>query len=212
MEDLYILGNSGYARETFYLVKSLNQYNFRAFVDIHSEEDVILGDNVIQVISEDDFENIIQKNDVNVVNAVISIADAHIAQKIYNRFKGKCKFPNIVSPLAFCYEAVQMGEGNIISPYCLFTVNVKIGSFNKFNFSVGVGHDVTIGDFNQFNPSVNLSGHVSIGSYNLFGVKSTILQGLKIGDNNTIGASSLLTKSIHSERIYIGVPARKVDL
>ncbi|MCC8172055.1 MAG: acetyltransferase [Parabacteroides sp.] len=212
MEYLYIFGNSGYARETFYLVKSLNRYDICAFVDIHSGENVMLGDNIVPVISEDDFEIILQKNGVNKVNAVISIADAHIARKIYNRFKGKCKYPNIVSPLALCYERVRMGEGNIISPYCFFTVNVKMGSFNKFNFGVGVGHDVTIGDFNQFNSSVNLSGHVTVGSCNLFGVKSTVLQGLKIGDNNTVGASSLLIKSIHSERIYIGVPAKKVDL
>lgn len=212
MEDLYIFGSSGYARETFYLLKSLNQYNICAFVDLHSRNSLILGNDVVQVVSEEDFEATLQKTDANKVNSVISIADAHIAQKIYNRFKGKCKFPNIVSPLAFFYEEVQMGEGNIISPYCFFTVNIKLGSFNKFNFSVGVGHDVTIGDYNQFNPSVNLSGHVTIGSYNLFGVKSTVLQGLRIGDNNTIGASSLLTKSIHSERFYIGVPAKKIDL
>lgn len=212
-KDLYIFGSSGYARETYCVIKSLNQYNVCAFVDIHSGKDIAVGNEYISVISEDAFEEMLHNTDEK-VNAVISIADARIAQKIHKRFRNKCIFPNIVSPLSLFYESMQMGEGNIIAPYCIFTVNVKVGSFNKFNIGVTVAHDVNIGDFNQFNPFVDLSGNVSIGSGNLLGIKSTVLQGLNIGDNNTLGASALLTKSISSERekVYVGVPARKVDL
>lgn len=57
------------------------------------------------------------------------------------------------------------------------------------------------------------AGHVRIGDNVFIGMNATILKGVEIGDNVIIGAGSVVTKSIPSNSVAVGNPARvKCDI
>lgn len=210
MKEIYIFGLGGFAREVFYLIKDLNCFDVKAFIDRKPVVSCIsIYNESIPVISEDNFLKICttQKK----IDVVIAIANSLIVSNIISRFRILCEFPNLIHPSVKIFGVLKMGVGNVIAYNCLFSDNVTIGSFNRFNIGNIIGHDVEIGDNNHFNPSCNISGNVKIGDDNLIGVKAVILQGIKLGNGNTVGASSLLFKNIKDDSTYIGVPAKKMD-
>ncbi len=84
---------------------------------------------------------------------------------------------------------------------------------------------IQIGDNVTFGPHVQVLGHdastcpyigyakigrVSIGNNVFVGANSVILPGVTIGDNVIIGAGSVITKSIDSNTVYAGNPARPI--
>jgi len=62
----------------------------------------------------------------------------------------------------------------------------------------------------KFKDLLNSTGKVSIGNNVYFGTNVTILKGVSIGNNCIIGAGSVVTKSIPSNMVAVGVPCRVV--
>ncbi|QKJ29395.1 acetyltransferase [Mucilaginibacter mali] len=208
MEDIYILGSGGFAKEVYALVKSLNLYKVVAFVDIEERDDIRFNERSVPVISEDGLATISNKAD-NKVNLAIGVGDPLLITKLAHKFNDFV-FPNLIHPSAiYDIHEVEFGRGNVITAGVIFTTCISVKDFNIFNLSATIGHDCQIGSYNVINPSVNLSGGLHIGNSNLFGVGSVILQHLNVGNNNTIGASALVTKNIDNDSIHIGVPAKK---
>lgn len=72
-------------------------------------------------------------------------------------------------------------------------------------------HDFVAGVMrNVFGEFINSSGRVSIGNNVRTGVNVTILKGVTIGDNCFIAANSLVTKSMPSNSIIAGSPAKVI--
>lgn len=87
---------------------------------------------------------------------------------------------------------------------------IEIGNNVDINdyFTV-LTHDYTthvfINLYNEFLPS---SGKVKIGNNVYFGRNVTLLKGAEIGDNSIVGVGSLVTKSMPSNSVIIGAPAK----
>lgn len=60
----------------------------------------------------------------------------------------------------------------------------------------------------KYGEVIGSSGKVKIGNNVFVGTKTTILKGITIGDNVIIGANSLVNKSLPSDGVYAGNPAR----
>jgi len=205
MKSIYILGASGFAKEVFGILKSLNQYEVVAFVDKEKQDPIILFNHEIPVISEEDF---LTKEDPSSALLVMGIGDPKIINRLSEKFK-HFDFPNIIHPAAVLEPTeIKLGRGNIIAAGVIFTVNCEVEDFNIFNLSVTIGHDCHLGKCNVINPAVNISGHVIIGDSNLIGVGTVILQNKCIGNNSIIGASSLITKDVADNTVVMGVPAK----
>jgi len=87
---------------------------------------------------------------------------------------------------------------------------VTMGSNISFNdgfalFTHGGGTHVLTNYYKDFIPS---SGKVTLGNNIAFGRNVTILKGVSIGDNCIIGNGSVITKSIPSNSVAAGVPAK----
>lgn len=78
------------------------------------------------------------------------------------------------------------------------------------NFTV-MTHDFgTFVFLEKYDDFVNCSGKVSIGSNIVIGRDVTILKGVTIGDNCIIGLGSVVSKSIPSNSVAVGSPARVI--
>lgn len=119
-----------------------------------------------------------------------------------------------------CYlknKGIKLGGGNSFRPHSTFIdftrpSLITIGSNCYFNENLTIlTHDwvtkVFLNSGHEFLPS---SGKVTIGNNVSTGRNVMILKGVTIGDNVFIGANSVVSKSIPSNSIAVGSPARVV--
>ena len=207
-EDIYIVGSGGFAKEVYFLLKEINQYNFKGFIDYKPKSEfLIINSKKLPIIDEEIFLNKYKNT-----NVVIGVGKPNLLKTLSCKFK-EFNTPNIIHPTSILdIKNIKIGKGNIITAGVIFTIDIVIGSFNIFNLNMTVGHDSIIGDYNVFNPSSNISGNNNIGDNNLFGVGSISLENLKIGNNNIIGASSLITKNIENNGVYVGIPSKLIKI
>ena len=127
----------------------------------------------------------------------------------------------------------EIGEGCYIEPpfHANFGgghVHFGKGVYANFNFTVVDDTHIYVGDYTMFGPNVTIAtaGHpilpqlrqegyqfnmpVRIGKNCWLGAGVIVLPGITIGDNVVIGAGSVVVKSIPSDCVAVGNPARVV--
>ena len=213
MEDIAVYGAGGFGQEVACLINAINEvkkeWNFIGFFD----DGLPIGFKTFgyEVIGGIDKLNAYDKS----LHLVIAIGNPQIMKNISNKIDNpNIEFPNLIAPNVFFYNKSKLilGKGNIITFYCIISMDVNIGNFNLFNCKVCLGHDVAVGNFNVFNPSVQISGNVQIGDANFFGISSIVLQVKKIGSNTNIGANSLIMRNTKDNNLYFGNPAILIKL
>ena len=214
MKDIVIYGAGGFGREIACLLRLINekdgQWNLIGFLDDNealwgtkNEYGNVLGGSEWLNKYEKELACAIAVGSPNAVHAIVG--------KINNP---KVSFPNLYAPtVAFLdKDSLKIGKGNIICTNCSISCNVTIGDFNLLNSYITVGHDAVIGNDNVVMPSCNISGGVQMGNGNFLGVQSVILQYIKIGNETRIGANSVIMRKTKDGFLYIGNPAKRVDL
>lgn len=149
------------------------------------------------------------------VNVVIAIGNVKNLETISSGITNpNVKFPNLIAPNCFFFdkESVVMGKGNIITFGCRMSCNINIGDFNILNGCVSFGHDVVLGNYNVMFPETRISGQVTIGDKNFFGARCFASQTIKIGNENRFGAGTFILRKIKDGGLYMGNPAKKVDI
>ncbi len=214
MKDIAVFGAGGFGREIFCLIKLINgdtpKWNFIGFLD---DNEALHGasNEYGAILGGVDWLNA-RKEPLSVVIAVGEPnAVSHIAARIVNPLVA---FPNLIAPSVVFLDrdSLKIGKGNILCSNCLFSCHVEMGDFNIFNGYIPVGHDVRIGNSNVVMPSCNISGGVVIGDENFFGVQSVVLQNVKIGNHTRIGTGSVVMRKTKDGYLYLGNPAKRVEL
>ena len=111
MKDIYIFGAGGFAREIVYLVRDIQEYKVKAFIDIKEAPPIEIDGEIIDIISEKTFETICKTSPTL---AAIAVANNKIVKKIVSHFHGICTFPNLIHPSVSHFGKLIIGEGNII--------------------------------------------------------------------------------------------------
>jgi acetyltransferase-like isoleucine patch superfamily enzyme len=173
-ERIHILGYIDYAN---HIKANYDRYNFKAPVlcDIDSYE---------------------PKPNEEVLLAVMDIS---FRKKMIEKLKSKNAkigsffHHNVIKP-----KELNIGEGNILGPFCMIEKYATIGNYNLMISYCSISHDCVLGD-NNFFSDVRLGGTTKIGNNNSFGIRSFTLPGIEIGNNNIIQAGMLVDKSIKDD-------------
>lgn len=209
MNDIYIVGASGFGREVAWLIEELETWNIAGFIDDNeSIQNTII--NNIPVIGNTDFLLDMKDN----INVVIAIGNPYIREKIVQKLISKetiC-FPNIIAKDVRISKYVKMGIGNIICTGTILTTNISLGNFNHINLDCTVGHDVVLNDYITVYPSVNISGNVNIDDYSELGTGSKIIQGKTLAKSVVLGAGAVVVKNLEESGTYVGVPTKKKQI
>lgn len=215
MKDIAIFGAGGFGREVACLIKKINEkeptWNFIGFFD---DNEALAGLPISHFGICHGGTTLLNSWDKPLA-IVMAIGSSVVVKKIIEKITNQnVEFPNLIHPnfVISDPESFHIGKGNIIQSGCTATCDVTIGDFNILNGSVVMGHDAKIGNFNTFMPAVRVSGEVKIGDLNFLGVGSIILQQLKIGNNVRLGAGSVLMTKPKDGFLYLGVPAKKIEM
>ena len=207
MEDIYVIGASGFGREVVWLIEELDDWNILGFVDDNKE---LVGTQINGYTVTNDIDELLKTKEQ--INVSIAIGNPNIRKKIYEKLSinSNIKFPNIIAKDVRISETNQLGIGNIICTHSVLTTNISIGNFNHINLSCTIGHDVDIKNFVTIYPGVNISGNVSLDSCVEVGTGSKIIQGKKIKKDIVVGAGSVIVKDLVDFGTYIGIPAKRI--
>ena len=203
MQDIVIVGSSGFADEIHWLIDRMNKvsqsYSFLGFIDKEPGE---------KVIGDDDWLINYDKK----LAVVIAIGDGTLRSKLVAKYRANTNlfFPNVIDPSVIMSDSVEMGEGNIICASTIITTGITLGSFDIFNLDCTIGHDTIVDDFVTLNPSCNVSGNCNIGRCSNIGTGTQIIQGLLLGDNTIVGAGAVVSKDLPGNCTAVGVPAKVI--
>lgn len=210
MRDLYVIGTGGLAREIACLARTLHgQGRCGAFRGYIGEGDEVGEMPYGPVVGSDaDFlAGLSEECDV-----VIGVGYPGARRKIAERY-GKhtqVRFPNLIHPSVEFADETPMGTGNVFFSGVYVSCQVRIGSFNFFNWKATLGHDVRIGNGCVVNPGAHVSGFVELGDACLIGSGTVIVERNRIGSGVSIGAGAVVTKNILEPGTYVGVPAGRL--
>lgn len=216
MKDIAIYGAGGFGREVACLIRIINE-------SLDEPRWKVIGffdDNPALKGTKNEYGTVLGGRDElnkweTPLDIAIAIGNPQVVKKVAEGIvNSNVEFPNLIAPKTTFLdkENVQIGKGNIICSDCFISCNVYLGNFNVINGAVRFGHDVTIGNYNTIMPSCNLSGGIIMGDTNFLGVRSIILQYLKVGNNVRIGANSVMIRNAKDGVLYVGNPARKVEV
>ncbi len=213
MPNVVIVGNSGAARECYWVLQDLlesapglaNYYSFRGFLDwqgykgdLKELRHFYLGTAEAYAIQDDDL-------------FVIGVGKPGLRKDIFTFLKKRgARLMNLVHPwTAICKSAV-IGEGNVFQRGCTVYANAVIGNGNYINGAVNVSHDAQLGDFNFLAPYAIVLGGARVGSENHLGPHSVLLEHANIGNGNLLAPGSAIYKGCKDNCRMSGNPALKI--
>lgn len=87
---------------------------------------------------------------------------------------------------------------------------VTLGDHVSITTSTFITHDGGVWVFRDEKPTIDVIKPINIGNNVFIGAECLILPGVTIGDNVVLGARSVVTKNLHANAVYAGVPAKHI--
>jgi len=147
---------------------------------------------------------------------VVAIANGRVRSEIVARcVQAGLEFLEVRASSVLQMDAVNIGEGAILSPFVTLTSNIVVGRHFQANLYSYIEHDCRIGDFVTFGPRACCNGNVHIGDRAYIGAGALIRQGtpqrpLVIGADAVVGMGAVVTKDVAPGATVVGNPARPI--
>jgi sugar O-acyltransferase (sialic acid O-acetyltransferase NeuD family) len=122
--------------------------------------------------------------------------------------KKGAKFIQLVHPSVMIGARVRLGQGVVICPGSVVSVDVDVGDFAMINLNSTVGHDAKIGAWTTLSAHCDVTGFVEVGPRVFMGSRVSIIPSKKIGEGATLGAGSVVIRDVAPGVTMIGNPAK----
>lgn len=206
MKILGILGSGHLGQQIANIAITDKQYDSVVFFDDYANSSKI---NSFDILGNSN-DILRYFNDSKFDEFVIGIGYKHLAvkKKIFERFKDKIPFANIIHSSVYVDKSVTIGIGNVFYPGSIIDQNVKIKDNNIINLGCVISHDSIIGSHNFFSPRVNVAGYVEIEDQVILGIGTTIIDNLQISKKVQTGGGSVVINNLNNPGLYVGNPTR----
>lgn len=130
----------------------------------------------------------------------------------YKKYKQLCflHYETLIHSSAMVSPTAQIGDGTVVIHRAVIQAEVQVGKQVIINTGAQLGHDCVVDDFCHVAPGAILCGGVKLNRGVFVGAGAILVQGIEIGENTTIGAGTVVTRSIPSNQVMVGNPAREV--
>jgi UDP-3-O-[3-hydroxymyristoyl] glucosamine N-acyltransferase len=203
MRNVIILGTGGCAAEVTFLIDDNNtkvpseeKINILGYIDYadHAKDNYDKYDFEAPILC--DIDSYQPKPDEEVLIAVMNLA---FKEKMIKTLIDKnAKIGSFFHHTVVMPNNLDIGEGNIVFPFCVLEKYAAIGSHNLLISYSFIAHDCIVGD-NNFLSGAGLAGSVKVGNNNYFGLRSTVIPGIEIGNSNTIQAGMIVDKNVKDD-------------
>jgi sugar O-acyltransferase (sialic acid O-acetyltransferase NeuD family) len=144
---------------------------------------------------------------------MVAIGNSKIRFDMVQKLPKETTYFTFIHPTSLILDNnIEIGEGSFIGAYSILTTNIKIGKHALLNRGNQIGHDVIIGDYFSAMPGVIISGNVIICDCVYMGTNSSVKEKTSINSLVTIGMNGCVIKNIEQPGVYVGVPAKKINL
>lgn len=188
-EKIYIYGNSGHGAVCEDVAKAMGY-----------KECIFLDDNKGEFFSEN-----LPKYDM-----FIAIGENWTRKRIHEKVV-ECGFRvvNLIHPSAVISTSASLaGEGVLVMPLAVINARARIERGVILNSSCIIEHECEVGEFSHVSVGAKVAGNVKIGKLCFLGINSAILPNLSLADGSILGGGALLSKSVQTKGVFVGVPAR----
>ncbi|HUZ60758.1 MAG TPA: NeuD/PglB/VioB family sugar acetyltransferase [Hanamia sp.] len=121
------------------------------------------------------------------------------------------RFVSVIHPGSSVGRNVTIGTNCLIMAGVVLTSNAQIGNHVCILPNTVIHHDVVINDYTLIGSNVAIAGGTNIGFNCYIGSGTNIMNGIVIGDFSLIGLGSNVIKSISSQSIVAGNPAKRLN-
>ena len=143
-------------------------------------------------------------------NFIVAVGDPKKREEMTRRALAyRHRLVSHVSKRATC--RVDIGEGSMIMPGAVLTIDIRVGRGVLVNIGATVGHDCVLDDFCSIQPGANLTGRVHVGKRAYIGIGATLIcrgEKLIIGDDAVVGGGSVVLHHVPAGQTVVGNPAK----
>lgn len=162
----------------------------------------------VPVYQTDIFFSKVQANDSE---WIVSVGNNHIRAKIVEKLTNLgCLFTSAIHPSAQIALGVEIGVGTVVMANTVINTDTYVGDHVIINTGATIDHDCYIAHYCHVAPGCSVCGQVTLEESVLLGVGSSVKPLMKIGQNTVCGAGSVVVKSLPSDCLAYGSPARVV--
>ncbi|WP_027420653.1 NeuD/PglB/VioB family sugar acetyltransferase [Crocinitomix catalasitica] len=178
------------------------------FDDTLEEGSDILGVRVFGGVNK--IKQVFDKGEFDVLFVAIGYKHFKFRNAIFDKYKGKIPFANIIHSSVYVDKSVELGEGIFILPGGVLDANVKIDDNVLLNTCVIIAHDTQIGAHSFLAPGCKLAGFISVGECCNIGIGTIIIDNVTISNNIQTGGGAVVVKDLKEAGLYIGLPAKLI--
>lgn len=203
--DIVIFGAGGHAKVIADIVKQDNQYNIITFID-DQKQNLKIWD--IPIISESVFFA-----KPNTLMGIVAIGDNFIREKVAIKIHNLLPnfiFIKAIHPTAYVALDSTIDDGTVVMAHATINPSTKIGSHCIINTNSSIDHDCIVENYASIAPNACLGGNCEVGKGSAVSIGATLSHKIKIGENTVIGAGAVVTRSVSSNIVAYGVPAKNI--
>ncbi|NRD23011.1 hypothetical protein HNV10_07150 [Winogradskyella litoriviva] len=203
MRNVIILGTGGCASEVTFFIEDNNsklpedkRINILGYIDYadHLKDNYDKYNYDAPVLC--DIDSYVPKADEEVLIAVMNIKFRE--KMIKALLEKKAKIGSFIHHTVVMPQNLDIGEGNIVAPFCILEKHATIGSYNLLTSYSFIAHDCVVGD-NNFLSFTGLAGNTKVGNNNYFGLRSLVIPGVEVGNNNVVQAGMVVDKNVKDD-------------
>lgn len=212
MKKILIIGDNEFAEiASVYFAKDYG-YETEAFV---VEKEYITKRELIgiPVVAYEDITRLYDPSEYGFFAAPVYTQLNRLRQRFYEQCKAWGYKPlKYISPHAFVWENVQIGENTFVFENNTVQYNAEIGNNVILWSGNHIGHSAVIEDNCFISSHVVISGYTRIGKNSFLGVNSTLGNNIEFPADSILAAGAVTAKTFTDiGGIYAGNPAKKIS-
>lgn len=205
MKRCLIVGAGGFGREvlSWALAVSNPEWNIAGFLDLNTS--ALHGKNMPLGVIGDPSNWEPQADDI----FLCGIGDSATRLRVCGELRERgARFVSVVHPTVTLGLNSSIGDGCVVAPHAVISVNATLASFVLVNIAASVGHDTVVEEGATISSHCDLMGHARLGRGAFMGSHSCVLPSISVGEFAIVGAGSAVVRKVASRTTVMGVPAQ----
>lgn len=204
---LAIYGTGGSGRELYELVMEIGCTRWEEIVFVDDTKAPSTFRNCKMIT----FEMFCSNYEPEQAHFAIAVGEPAFRELLSGRVRKKgYQLATIIHPLAQISQSATIADGVIIQSGAIISADANIERNVWIQPNAIIAHDVVVGENSQISHIAVIAGRTKIGKNVYIGMGACVRENITIGEYAIVSMGGVVVKSVNSNMIVIGNPAREV--